>query len=479
MPGSARLRSEIQKHTIWHALGSGAKQLEYLSPLADKRIMDLADSQTRVLIDGQISQFEDTPIRWLSFPSELEAWFESKTVAIRSRRIFAEGVFCVILFNLFAFIDFFLFDRSFLRSVVIRLGVATPFAVLALIGLRRGQTKRMRETSILGVACIFSAALLYLYFGISVVVSAYALVDLMLIILFANIGIQIRFSYGLATATICVALGGIFVTLDRWLGRPEKAESVAVLLAGTCLSLIASYSIEYRERMTFLLRMRTTIQAQELIAANRYLLEIANEDKLTRISNRRHFEEVYKSIWQQGSANQTEVSVIMIDVDHFKNLNDSFGHSHGDSVLAQIAALLRDDLRNRGDFVARYGGEEFAVILANSSEEIGRCVAERLCALVEARSHLVTSSDGHVAASSSTISCGVATGMPRPKSNRNSLIRLADERLYRAKAEGRNRVCHTGSLPASRTVGKVAMGQGAKASMAATRRTCASSDVSS
>jgi len=144
MPGSARLRSEIQKHTIWHALGSGAKQLEYLSPLADKRIMDLADSQTRVLIDGQISQFEDTPIRWLSFPSELEAWFESKTVAIRSRRIFAEGVFCVILFNLFAFIDFFLFDRSLLRSVVIRLGVATPFAVLALIGLRRGQTKRMR-----------------------------------------------------------------------------------------------------------------------------------------------------------------------------------------------------------------------------------------------------------------------------------------------------------------------------------------------
>jgi diguanylate cyclase (GGDEF)-like protein len=407
--------------------------------------MDLGDSRVRVLVDGQISWFEEAPVRWLGFPPELESWFELKTAALRSRRIFAEGIFCVVLFNLFALSDFFLFHRSFLHSVFIRLGIATPFAVAALIGLRQGHSKWIRETSILVVAFVFSTSILCLYSDISSVVSAYALVDVMLIILFANVGIQIRFSYGLAIATICASLGVVFVRLDRWLNGPEKIESVAVLLAGSCLSLIANYSIEYRERMTFLLRMRSGIQAQELIGANRHLLEIANEDKLTRISNRRHFEEVYKSIWAEGSANQTAVSVIMIDVDHFKNTNDRFGHGHGDATLSRIAALLRDDLRNRGDFVARYGGEEFAVVLADSSEEIGRCVAERLRALVEARSGLAESLDGLLAPVSSTISCGVATSWPEPGSHSKILVTLADDLLYRAKAQGRNRVCHAGS----------------------------------
>jgi diguanylate cyclase (GGDEF)-like protein len=393
------------------------------------------------LVDGQISWFEDTAMPWLSFPPDLEAWFEGKTAALRSRRILGEGIFCVILFNLFALSDFFLFHRNFWHSVVIRLLVATPFAAAVLVGLRRGRlTKWIRESAIVGVGIVFAASVLYLYSDISAVVSAYALFDLMLVILFMNVGIQIRFGYGLFGAFLLAALGGVFVRLDRLLSGPEKTESIAVLLAGVCLSLIANYSIEYRERMTFLLRMRSAIQARELIAANRYLLEIANEDNLTRISNRRHFEEVYRSIWEQGSTNQTAVSVIMIDVDHFKALNDRFGHSHGDAALSHIAALLRDDLRTRGDFVARYGGEEFVVILSNSSDEIARCVAERLRALVEARSGLADGLDGH----SATISCGVATGWPRPGSKPKNLVTFADDLLYRAKAQGRNRVCHAG-----------------------------------
>lgn len=214
-----------------------------------------------------------------------------------------------------------------------------------------------------------------------------------------------------------------------------------MILGDTFLSLIANYNIEHSERISFLLRMRSVMQTEDLEKANGHLLQIANEDKLTGISNRRHFDEAYKLIWNKAASTATEVSIIIIDIDHLKSLNDRYGHVHGDEVLRRIATLLREDLRIRGDFVARFGGEEFVAVAANSSNEIAWRMAERLRSLIEAGSRPGESSGEWSEPCWPTISCGVATGRPQPFADRWGLINQADEALYQAKDAGRNRVC--------------------------------------
>jgi len=389
----------------------------------------------------EISALESRPFHWLTFQPEVETHFEVSTAAERARRILIEGIICGVIFNLFALSDYFLFGRSFSHSLEIRLGFATPFIVVSLFALRTGHLSAWARESLIALVCIvFSTSVLFLYFGSSAVVSAYALFDLMLIVLFTNVGIRIRFSYGLVATAISVAMGCIYVLIDPWLTRPEKLESLAVLIAGAGLSLIANHSAERSERMNFLLRIRSAMQTADLVEANGDLLQIAYEDKLTGIANRRRFDKVYEIIWENSIATGTAISVIMIDIDKFKNLNDLYGHTNGDAVLTRVAILLREDLRIRGDFVARYGGEEFIAVLTNSSDAIAHLVAERLRSLIETAASPVRDYGQKLDQCWATISCGVATGQPGPSLERNSLIAQADQALYRAKADGRNRV---------------------------------------
>jgi diguanylate cyclase (GGDEF)-like protein len=406
------------------------------------------DFRTRSLIDGEASRLEGGRLRWLAFSPKLERYFEIRTARLRQRRILIQGILCLVLFDAFSLIDHFLFHRSLAHSLAVRVGCATPPAIVALLRLRRGQRALETDTLMVCVSCIYAVAILYLYSGMGEVVSAYALFDLMLIIIFLNVGMRVRFASSLVGSAVLVLLGMEFILVDQWLSGPEKVESLGVLLTGTILSLIANYGTEHGERLNFLLRMRSAMQARELRLAQRHLLELANEDKLTRISNRRHFEEVYRSMWQQGLAAQSAVSVIMLDLDHFEKLNSLYGHSHGDFVLSRIAGLLRDSLRNRGDFLARYAGQEFVVVLADSSDEIGCGVADRLRRLIESSGQTVEPRDKFLVHGWPTISCGVATGTPAPGMDSIHLVELADQLLRQAKAAGRNRTFYA-SLPAA------------------------------
>jgi diguanylate cyclase (GGDEF)-like protein len=413
--------------------------------------VDSLPSHLRASLDKEISWIESNPFRWLSFSPTLEDEFENMAAARRSQRIVIQGILCVLVYNFFALSDYFLSRRNFIQSLEVRLGLATPLAVASITGLHFCQRINwIRESLILFVCCVFSACVLYLYFDISAVVSAYALIDVILVLLFTNVGIQIRFSYAIAASALCVSMGGIYVYLDRWLSKPQKMESLAVLLADAFLSLVANYNIESGERMSFLLRMRSAMQTEDLTIANEHLQQIANEDKLTGISNRRHFDEVYKLIWEQCVSGASAISVVMIDIDHFKRLNDRYGHAHGDAVLSRIAKLLREDVRVRGDFVARYGGEEFVVVIANSSTEIAERVAERLRFLVETAGHPANCQGRRFEEQFPTISCGVATVHPHPDMELWGPITLADKALYQAKAEGRNRVCYAAEVKTDR-----------------------------
>ena len=157
-------------------------------------------------------------------------------------------------------------------------------------------------------------------------------------------------------------------------------------------------------------------------------------DGLTGLPNRRAFDELIEQEWRRGARLKTMLSLIMLDVDHFKQFNDHYGHLAGDDCLRQVGQELASVGRSI-DFVGRYGGEEFACILPHTDLEGAEKVAERL---KKAIIGLGITHEYSSAASQVTISMGVATALPVNERDPEELIDAADKMLYEAKGSGRN-----------------------------------------
>jgi diguanylate cyclase (GGDEF)-like protein len=164
--------------------------------------------------------------------------------------------------------------------------------------------------------------------------------------------------------------------------------------------------------------------------------EMSKVDPVTGIFNRRYMDENLKHIIKTLSRSKGTLSLLMIDVDHFKNYNDTYGHSKGDICLKVIAEVLRKNLLRADDFVARYGGEEFVVVLPNTSENGTRMVADRLLESIRERN--ITHEASNVA-SYITISIGATTGFVQHTYTGDDYIKQADKAMYISKQNGRNR----------------------------------------
>jgi diguanylate cyclase (GGDEF)-like protein/PAS domain S-box-containing protein len=174
-----------------------------------------------------------------------------------------------------------------------------------------------------------------------------------------------------------------------------------------------------------------------LQAANRELERLATEDGLTRMANRRRFDDYLDLEWRRQARANNPISLIMCDVDFFKKYNDQYGHQAGDACLKSVADAIRKKVRRPGDLTARYGGEEFAIIMPETDIKGAWFVAEGI------RQELIKKRIPHcqsTAAQYVTISCGIASMIPRLHTTPKTLIEKADKGLYRAKQQGRNRI---------------------------------------
>ena len=167
------------------------------------------------------------------------------------------------------------------------------------------------------------------------------------------------------------------------------------------------------------------------------LRQLATTDGLTGLPNRRMFESALDQEWRRARRGGKPLALLMVDVDHFKNYNDSYGHPAGDACLRIVAQTLRICARRPSDVVARYGGEEFVILLPDTDLRGGIQLGERLCAaLREMDIRHETSPVSTVV----TASVGVAAATPSADAEADDLVKAADEALYQAKAGGRNRV---------------------------------------
>jgi len=181
------------------------------------------------------------------------------------------------------------------------------------------------------------------------------------------------------------------------------------------------------------LRVKNQIK---LIEQKQMLEEMAGIDGLTGINNRRSFDTIYQKEWQKILRYNDPLSLIMIDVDFFKNYNDYYGHGAGDAVLKEIAKVINNQLNRPEDAVSRYGGEEFVVILPRTEKTAATKKAEEIRKAVESLAITHEKSD---CADVVTISLGGVTH-EQEDDNPEAFLKQSDEMLYKAKSEGRNRV---------------------------------------
>jgi two-component system, cell cycle response regulator len=180
---------------------------------------------------------------------------------------------------------------------------------------------------------------------------------------------------------------------------------------------------------------------KEIKNAREKIAMMSIRDELTGLYNRRYFNEAVEKEVSRAARYETNLVLCMIDLDYFKKINDTYGHLAGDMTLSEIAGMLKKCVR-RSDLCCRYGGEEFAVIMTNTDKKGARKVSERFRQMVAHRLFKYNASKFHC-----TVSVGIATYKPELKQSSKELVETSDYALYKAKAQGRNRVVTIDALP--------------------------------
>jgi diguanylate cyclase (GGDEF)-like protein len=208
------------------------------------------------------------------------------------------------------------------------------------------------------------------------------------------------------------------------------------VLIGSCvLGFVISKMLCARERMIFLSMLRADISEKIHRIHTTELLHLSQHDELTKISNRRTFDEMLDTCYEQAKRDESALSILFIDVDHFKNYNDFYGHQKGDDVISSIAKTVKNAIRHM-DFVARYGGEEFVVLLPETDAHGAYAVASNIYKAIDRLEipHAKSTVSSHV-----TISLGI-TVFRGEELSKEDLLSIADQALYRAKQLGRNQI---------------------------------------
>jgi diguanylate cyclase (GGDEF)-like protein len=280
---------------------------------------------------------------------------------------------------------------------------------------------------------------------------------------------QMKFVVGTVWAFGLLALGLLLrrresSMIDRWLIVALSAWLIDVALsavfnqgrydvgfyAGRVYGLLASSFV------LIVLLIQSGALYGRMIELTQALQRLSDQDALTGLANRRQFDSVLAREWRRAARMPNEpLSVLLMDIDHFKQFNDRYGHVAGDACLRQVAAALGASVGRAGDMVARYGGEEFGAILPATTPESARQLAQRLCAAVGA---LQLPHESSPTAAVVTISVGVATTWPGQSSWREAvdleacttLVDTADQALYAAKGAGRNGVAQAQLRAANR-----------------------------
>ncbi len=344
----------------------------------------------------------------------------------------------IILYALFGILDAIIFPETKKTLWFIRYVVICPIGIAFLL-----MTFKVRQENLLQIA----HALVVILGGLGIIAMIYVApsdraflyyAGLMLVVFYAYTFSAMRFYYASLSALTITAL---YPVVDIYLVRTSTEQlltNMFFLGSSNLIGLPVSYLLERHSRKDFLLTMLLALEKRKTEQLNLKLRDISYIDGLTGVANRLKFEEYLRQEWERAKRIGRPLSLLMIDIDFFKNYNDMFGHLKGDECLKRVAQIINKHVRSNIDLVSRYGGEEFAVIIPEANLELARKIAERIRKDIEnfKISHPASKVSKYV-----TVSIGVASLIPSGNFEKEALINMADEALYEAKRTGRNRVC--------------------------------------
>ncbi|MDQ7043331.1 MAG: GGDEF domain-containing protein [Sulfurimonas sp.] len=253
------------------------------------------------------------------------------------------------------------------------------------------------------------------------------IIDIYVILFWSFVTIGYMFLESVIVSSIIAILSAVFLYIFNIIDFKHYLLHIFVLISAWTLGLLASYIVELYSRKNFENQL-------EIIDMQTELKEQANRDYLTNLYNRRYFNEVAQDFIKVAKRANKTMSLIIIDIDNFKNINDKYGHSAGDYVLKQLASLLEDNTRD-SDIVARFGGEEFVILLPYTNKVGAFKIAEELRISIANQDFKINNNDNYIKV---TISLGIDSMDNYEDTEISDVLNRADRALYQAKENGKN-----------------------------------------
>lgn len=379
--------------------------------------------------------------RWywrFDWPARLEADFQHYYAdRYRSQMVLGLAVGALaILVSVFE--DFLIPAGQRDMPLFIRFGLVFPSVLVLIFLISRPALSRWQQTILMMSTLGGASAFMLMAFFVSSPLGRIYIDTLMLIQIFGLTLLRQQFAY--AAASVLVIMTGTtaaLLLLDFPGTYSDNLIDLMLIVFAGILCLVANYMMERSARSDYLQQRLLELGQQDLEKTNAHLQQLLRSDALTGIANRRHFDAQLDEEFRRAVRSHMPLALLMLDIDSFKQYNDTYGHQAGDETLARVAQALALFARRPGDVAARYGGEEFSLILPGSSEADALVIADEIVAYVFEKNmpHRSARASDRV-----TVSIGVAAFAPEQGGlDVAALIAQADQALYFAKSSGRNR----------------------------------------
>ncbi len=385
-----------------------------------------------------------TPFPQLGFSDRLEAQYLRETAPERLLHFTFSGKLSLLLYVGFLPVDWFFVPDVFHMAVLLRVLVFAPACIGLLWLVKRHQRWILSlPASFYDATVVITGLLAGVIMGYLAIMttSPYATMyqgGFLPLLLYGNLVQRVRFRYAAfySVGILIIHMGSVVIGHHAY--QPVLLPMSLMLMSIAVYTLFSNFRLELDDRQRYLQGKRTQALREQLQSTQEQLAEAARRDTLTGAANRRRFDEYMQSLWTERHLDGGVVSMLLVDVDHFKAYNDRYGHPAGDECLRYVAKELSRHLPNGQGLVARWGGEEFAVVLPGVDSQHAYPIAQ---AMAEGVQNLGLRHETSTSASTVTVSIGLATLEPRLiREPIDNLVARADSALYGAKRRGRNRV---------------------------------------
>jgi diguanylate cyclase (GGDEF)-like protein len=368
--------------------------------------------------------------RTIAFPAALERQFEEDTQERRSARLRIGILVSVVLYNFFLIADWLLVPDVLRVATLLHLCIVTPWMLFAAWMMTRRPRPFVRECLAASVPLLIILQVDYGFASTTSESAAHYQYVIIPTLLYANVSLhRLAFPFARAVTAAVIICHAAVVLSASYIASPVAAMILVQIAVCAYITLVANYMMERDLRRAYLYSLRDRLRHSLADAASR-------RDALTGLANRHHLDIELRRLWAVEGEPAAMVSVILMDIDHFKRLNDKYGHGAGDLCLKRMASILVAELGGAAEGAVRYGGEEFLVVLPAVQLVDAMRVAERIRRSVE---QATIPNEGPGLPGIVTASFGVASAAVCDLTAAE-LIAVADTALYAAKRKGRNQI---------------------------------------